>query len=131
MSQQSIIAFLEARLAEEEKDAQAANQGWYGYGPDESIAFIPMEDSRHIARHSPARVLEEIAAKRHILICHRAVTTDCFVHPDGSPAGPLEVCHTCDANSTDADWPDFPCQTLCFLALPYAPHRDYREEWRP
>ena len=60
--------------------------------------------AQHIARHDPARVLAECAAKRLILriwfeseFCERDVMNDVI----------------------DA------------LALPYADHPDYREEWRP
>jgi hypothetical protein len=154
-AQSEVAAFISARLNEDEQPARTATGGpWRVDSEDyaeailstadpsvtvvggsrwggEASVFESTEDAVHIARHHPARVLAEVEAKRSIVIWHRAVQTDRFIHPDGSSAGTLEVCHTCDANSTDADWPDFPCLTLCYLALPYASHPDYREEWRP
>jgi hypothetical protein len=78
-----------------------------------------------------AQALREIDAKRKILTLHRTITRHDFVTADGQPAGPMQVCHECDANSTDADWPDSPCWTLRYLAAPYADHEDYQEDWQP
>lgn len=79
-----------------------------------------------------ARALADISAKRHIVILHRAVRTEGLLYQDGSLADPMEVCHACDANTTDADWPEMPCPTLRRLGEPYADdHPDYREWWRP
>jgi hypothetical protein len=91
----------------------------------------PLPQFVHAARHDPARVLREIDAKRKLLVLHRSVTRTDFTSPTGEPAGPLEVCHECDANTTDPDWPDSPCRTLRYLARPYADRPGYREEWRP
>jgi hypothetical protein len=55
----------------------------------------------HIARHDPARVLAECEAKRRIVEMH--------------------------AYQEEHFTPD----ELRALALPYADHPDYREEWRP
>lgn len=62
----------------------------------------------HIARFDPARVLAECEAKRRVVT---AIARWLDAHPDEDhvPAG------------DDA---------LCWLALPYADHPDYREEWR-
>ena len=90
-----------------------------------------VEEGEHIAEHDPERVLREIDAKRKLLILHRPVRRADFTESDGSPAGPLVVCHECDANTTDADWPDMPCWTLRFLAAPYADRAGYKENWRP
>jgi hypothetical protein len=79
----------------------------------------------------PARVLREIDAKQKLLIVHRPVRRTDFITSAGSPAGPMMVCHECDANTTDADWPDNPCRTLRLLATPYADRAGYNEAWRP
>jgi hypothetical protein len=79
----------------------------------------------------PERMLRETEAKRKLLVLHRPVTRADFVSSDGAPAGPLVVCHECDANTTDADWPDRPCWTLRYLAAPYADRPGYKEAWRP
>lgn len=66
-------------------------------------------DALHIARWDPARVLAEIAAKRRILA----------LEPDGDHGGYP------DGYSSAKH------EALALLALPYADHPDYREQWRP
>jgi hypothetical protein len=85
----------------------------------------------HILSQDPARSLRELDAKRKLLILHRPVRRTDFTESDGSPAGSLVVCHECDANTTDADWPDTPCWTLRYLAAPYADRTGYKEDWQP
>jgi hypothetical protein len=65
----------------------------------------------HIARHDPARVLAECEAKRRIMAAHTPVDDE----PDG-------WCNNCDGDG-------WPCTTMAALALPYADHEAYREEW--
>lgn len=45
----------------------------------------------------------------------------------------LDPCGDCGACSGEhhADPTPSPCPTICALALPYADHEEYREEWRP
>lgn len=68
----------------------------------------------HIIRHDPARVLREVEAKRLILAEYESVAEDADLSDDGdrvllsSLRGALKA-----------------------LALPYADHADYREEWKP
>jgi hypothetical protein len=71
--------------------------------------------AEHIARHDPARVLREVEAKRRILERYRALVED-FDHVDETVFE-----HTRRATLEDA---------LADLALPYADHPDYREEWK-
>jgi hypothetical protein len=66
----------------------------------------------------PARVLAECAAKRRIVKDwqtwnHAALTTDYHANPN--PSAYAHALH----------------RVLQNLALPYADHPDYREEWRP
>lgn len=65
----------------------------------------------------PDRVRAECEAKRRIIELHSDGGKDWngerFVH----------FCHSCRT--------PWPCLTLRALALPYADHPDYREEWRP
>jgi hypothetical protein len=79
----TIVEFLEARLTEDELTAQAAIEGsaqWqahYDYRDvkDSDGHYVVLADSRyptaeqaaHIARHSPARVLQECDIKRAII----------------------------------------------------------------
>jgi hypothetical protein len=83
-------------------------------------------DTAHIARHDPARVLREVAAKRAIVAehqprrvgqsltwcgrCHRVIRD---AREDEDPCGPF----------------DWPCPTMRALAAAWNDHGDYRAEW--
>lgn len=81
-------------------------------------------DATHIARHDPARVLAECAAKRRIVELHR----------DQNPRG-----HGCPEIESDGSvyhdgWcrsGTGGCATLRLLALTYADREGYDERWRP
>lgn len=75
-----LVAFIAARLAEDEATAVAASAGpWVDAlgdvrepnvaegQPGNWVANAGVTDRAHIARHDPARVLREVAAKRRIL----------------------------------------------------------------
>lgn len=72
------------------------------------VATVPNDHdaARHIARWDPARVLAECEAKRQIV--ERCAAVD-FAMPS------THLAHG----------------VLALLALPYADHPDYRDEWRP
>lgn len=70
-------------------------------------------DGEHIARHDPARVLAEVAAKRRI-VAHIAIVT---LSPVPIPTVPPELVE--DYN-----------RLLRLLAQPYAGRPGWREEWR-
>ncbi|MGW4484316.1 DUF6221 family protein [Amycolatopsis sp. NPDC004368] len=136
-----LIAFLRARLDEDEQAARdSAGVRWvtpvpgsvhvdpaairentlaYGHlGFVVSADVSPQGDAyrRHIARHDPARVLAEVAAKRQII--------DAAVRADEAGDAALQTAGEyarAQALSDVLDW----------LALPFADHPDYREEWRP
>lgn len=85
---------------------------------DDLVAFLRArldEDERDPGGWSPARVLAEVDAKRRILAEHP------WRHEPDWPSG--RQCRQCAT--------EHPCTTLRLLALPYAGHPDYREEWRP
>lgn len=140
-----LAEFLMQRIAEDEADARDASHRdaeWTavdpspaGWGADERDAellgggkplgrFDPeyggMLVAEHVARWSPARVLAECAAKRRIVELHRGQKA--LWDDDENPLEVVE-CPECGVL--------FPCPTLRLLALPYADHPDYREEWRP
>lgn len=127
-----LIAFLNARLDEDEASARACaevypapwdvnDRGHTAYvRADEPtfriVAELEQHDSihdwlgtrlEHIARHDPARVLADVAAKRAIV---GLVVTPEYAHP-----GYVEA------------WRD----TLRQLAATYADHPDFKAEWRP
>jgi Family of unknown function (DUF6221) len=115
-----LAAFIEARLDEDEAMAKAA----YQHGPNPTQPLAPPEgswwpvvrlmerlgsgtynDANHIARHDPARVLREVAAKRAIVAEHGR---DNF------------GCQSCQGDQR--------CP-IPFLAAIWSDHPDYRAEW--
>jgi hypothetical protein len=142
----TITEFLEARIAEDEALARAAGKRsleWRSFGrsvyggtiyepsiedgdePDDGYGSIhivydegsPHEDeAAHIARHDPARVLAECAAKRAIINEHQTVPT--------APGRPDTTCAGCGLAFNAR-----PCPTLAHLATVYTSHPDYQQEW--
>jgi hypothetical protein len=78
-----------------------------------------MADAAFIARHDPARVLAECAAKRAIIDEHREGRF--FTTHQG-----CVVCRTGDGPMLPVN---YPCPTVRALATIYANHPDYRPEW--
>jgi hypothetical protein len=120
----TLVEFLTAMLDDDEQTARAAGHGC-GYLHEHNADWVevalpsehnarPSYELRFIKRNSPARVLAEVDAKRRIVEEHGA--NQYRVDP-------------CDAH--DANFATIPCDTLRLLALPYADHEDYDEEWRP
>lgn len=114
---------------------------------DVPVAYIDVElgalpaTADHIARQDPARVFAECKAKRAIVHLHRQLG-------DTVPNGWLdgrhaylsypEVAWTCDQCGPGDEWVEhperdyrYPCDTLRALAVVYAGHPDYQDEWRP
>lgn len=150
----TLVEFLRARLDEDEQVARAAQPGpWMAYasrgggstvegpdargvahrrGYDENSPFpdsdpLALPDAAHIARHDPARVLAEVAAKRGIVQLHAPVRNALTVSEGG---GHYLACITCPHAEIDVPHV-LECETLRLLALPHAEHPDYREEWKP
>jgi hypothetical protein len=136
-----LTTFLRARLDEDEQTARAAAEelgaDWYyddGFvlarrEGDQVVTgsqdFLERERGEHIARHDPARVLADVEAKRQIIEQHKPATVSYLPSRERG-------CVTCSTAQTwDAQANEANCQTLCLLALPYADHPDYRDEWRP
>ncbi|MEV8395931.1 MULTISPECIES: DUF6221 family protein [unclassified Streptomyces] len=109
-----LVTFLSARLDEDEQIAREAD-------PDLSAVFTRIEcfdtemaaDERHIMAHGPSRVLREIDAKRELLSRYEAMTAGLLV-----------------MTGVEAILAEYRRVLLPHLALPYADHPDYREEWR-
>jgi len=142
-----LVAFLRARLDEDEQQAKAcaqvypppwdmADRGWIATvradEPDFRIVTeLEQWDAQpdgwlgtvieHIARHDPARVLAEVDAKRRII--------DEYIAADNTYQRLAE-----DDDDSKWDWlsRSQALETvLPLLALPYADHPSYRAEWRP
>lgn len=99
----ALADFLLARIAEDEARAEYVHD----YGSWSSTDH-----------YTPARVLAECEAKRRIVDLHAPI--EGAVWPTCSCCGMY--------GEADVDWP---CATLRALALPYADHDDYREEFKP
>lgn len=125
-----LVAFLRARLDEDEETAHATNETmgqlnlhWSARPEDEAFSKVVAAgrydvarelgpvDAAHIARHDPARVLAEVEAKRDVVrLAERAHDYhETFMNGFGAAMeGALRL-----------------------FALAYADHPDYRPEWRP
>lgn len=156
-----LVAFLRARLDQDAAVAQAATPGpwrhdeakhWRKPGTswfEEAVFAGPsgeeatcvagtgetddqqsMRDAAHIARHDPARVLADVEAKRELVERYEA-----------SLKRSVEFRQRADS---DAETETQKMQrsheniqllvllgVVKLLALPYADHPDYREDWRP
>lgn len=105
MAEQTLTEFLLARIAEDDENAWCEGSGEYRGCRDWS-----------------ERRSAECDAKRQIIHLHRARSDE------DDPA----IAPWCASCGTPYEWPtDYPCPTLRLLALPYAAHPDYRQEWTP
>jgi len=106
----TLTDFLLARIAEDEfaADTPLTLQSWTG-----------------------RRVLAECDAKRRIVELHQPVEFGAGTrHPDAyMPDRP--ICQTCGSGEPYEYPVDWPCGTLKLLALTYADHPGFRDEWRP
>lgn len=128
----TLTEFLLARIAETEARARGSLDTGYqppAHSPDDHPEYIPdfyPEPTRQ-DRAEVAHILAECEAKRRIVALHGGFLA-------WSTANQLH-CETCAKwYEADYDGPpnvDWPCATLRLLAMPYADHPDYREEWRP
>ena len=107
----TLVEFLSARLDEDEAAAQEVHLvacEIHPQGMEDTWCTCPI----------PARVLAEVEAKRRIVEEHSDTKED--VH---------ECQGYIDDRRSVAIWEH--CPTLRLLALPYADHPDYDEEWKP
>ncbi|MEU1071962.1 MULTISPECIES: DUF6221 family protein [unclassified Streptomyces] len=95
--------------------------------------------AEHIARHDPARVLREIEAKRQLLVialaephlrCEEDNWYSCSALTDDH-GELLCIDKTRAGKPCDCGRDRRLARHLHLLALPYADHADYRDEWRP
>jgi hypothetical protein len=118
-----LVQFLRARLHQDATEAgKLADDDDYEMEPwqvrrDETGAW----DNYAYLRIAKARVLAEVDAKRQTVALHSDPTGhSCSITDDTGYA----------LNYSDVAGDDA-CTTLRLLALPYADHPDYREEWKP
>ncbi|MFB8393670.1 DUF6221 family protein [Streptomyces yangpuensis] len=124
-----LVQFLRARLDEDEQTARAAGGTWWAPpdlpGQVHDSGGINIEAklpsfAAHIARHDPARVLAEVDAKRQILRRLEGAESTLGAAEKGT------VPHDLMTGAVNS-WRD----AVRLLALPYADHPDYRQEWKP
>lgn len=144
-----LIAFLNARLDEDEalarQAAQVAGLDWtfktevpegcdyptdYITSPDGALLLDTMGgiegDAPHVARHDPARVLREVAFKRHILESHYPRRPWAPDAPDG-----LLICAGEEADGDTWQMATrWPCPDVRALAAVWSDHPDYDPEWK-
>lgn len=122
-----LAAFLNARFDEVEGEARAAQEvrsdyhAWHS-AEDLRVQGMDDRDALHIAAHSPAQVLADVDSSRRIMWEHRPLRR----RVTGSTGGTVADCQRCSQFPAQ-----YPCLTLRLLALRYASHPDYRQEWRP
>lgn len=84
----------------------------------------------------PDRIAAEVDAKRRILDLHKPYQQG-YMYTAAGVRVPNIRCSVCHDVPEDVDYDnppyavEFPCPTLRLLALPFAAHPDYRQEWRP
>jgi hypothetical protein len=113
-SASTLVGFLLSRLAEDERLARAAQAGGSA-GTAGTTGGQPVADPRsaHSARHDPARVLREVAAKRAMV---RAW---------------VEAMQEQLAEHTDTDFIVLCELALAHFAAVYSDHPEYRPAWLP
>jgi hypothetical protein len=83
--------------------------------------------------HQRSRVLRDVEAKRRIIELHSSRVQRIIEVYSGQQVNEDHdtfVCAECGTAGGN-DPVLWPCETLRLLALPYADHEDYNEEWRP
>ena len=103
----TIVEFLEARIAEDEADARAADDGRLLACSKKDHMVI--NDAGFMQTFTPSRVLREVAAKRAIMAEHGMGQDPCDAH--------------------DAMYESVPCDVILNLAAIYLDHPDYQSEW--
>ncbi|HET6914878.1 MAG TPA: DUF6221 family protein [Acidimicrobiales bacterium] len=121
-----LAEFLLARIADDEE--RARKRLHHAQQND-----LTVRDPKHLGQFMPgwwewreietfaSHVLAEVEAKRRILEMHKPYRR---IYGLG-----CDVCLHPRRLTVDVD--GWPCPTLRLLALPYADHPDYRQEWMP
>ncbi|RZQ60479.1 DUF6221 family protein [Amycolatopsis suaedae] len=127
-----LVTFLSARINERQSlIMRTVARGRSGNGFERPEALMDMEMRIRGLGNGELDVInhmvQEVEAQRRIVAAHHTVVTE---KVDGFPTYGLEyACQTCHAPADVVGWNW--CLTLRLLALPYADHKDYQEEWRP
>ena len=118
-----LVRFLQARYAEDAARQQNSFERWHHRDCDAIPDVLsPGVETGACTCGVPERVLAEVEAKRQLLDLHEPGEME---YVDG------DVCMVCENTDVGDEGPFYPCRTLRLLAMPYADHPDYREEWKP
>lgn len=123
-----LVAFIEARLAEDEAVAHAAGRYPPGHNDGTTWHAAALQTSwdtrvdQHVARHDSARVLRETAAKRRLLMLRANAAGAVAGAWEGTPQRNRVVDHAYLEAITDV---------LAEVATAWSDHADYRAEWAP
>lgn len=113
----TIVEFLEARIAEDEADARAADDGRLLACSKKDHMVI--NDAGFMQTFTPSRVLREVAAKR-AMIAQSREADEYYAHMSGN--GRIASMAAGNVNACAA--------ILKALASVYDDHPDFSEEWR-
>ena len=137
-----LAAWLLAQIAEDERVAREAIEPaqMHPWGdttlpqvavsdvPDEVRGYLGGTWGEHFARHDPARVLADCAAKRKIVEAHsRAGGAEDATYPES--ANDCKSCGWGDNWEVVEYGVVYPCLTLRLLAVPYADRPGYNPAW--
>ncbi|XRQ12096.1 DUF6221 family protein [Actinomadura welshii] len=127
-----LVEFLRARLARDEQIARDCSGTPWKTAPSGTVQTDPQNPgegesgyvataengayAEHIARHDPSRALAQVAAVRQIIDDYEK---QAWILGQGHRTPELEAAQAVREN------------VLRRLALPYASHPAYRDEWRP
>jgi hypothetical protein len=125
-----LVEFLRARFGEDVRIAIAAADRGGPHWPD-ADGEMWTNQLVHSRRHDPARVLREVEAKREIVKLHgpdRRLENWYWTERKCTECGHLWHRIVPGRPSTEIG-PETGCATLRLLALPFAEHPDYQQEW--
>ncbi|GGP96047.1 hypothetical protein BKA00_003931 [Actinomadura coerulea] len=127
-----LVEFLRARLDRDEQTARACSGAPWKAAPSGTVstdtgdpgadgpAYVATAENgayaEHIARHDPARALAEVSAKRQVVDDYEK---QAWILGQGHRTPELDAAQAVRET------------VLRLLALTYAHHPAYREEWRP
>ena len=128
-----LVQFLRDRLDEDEVEAR---RGYLQAQPIPDYDGWNQSTTTGLPPAVAKRVLRDIEARRQIMDLHPYSTRRDHVgerwRKDPNPELDQTFCETCHVDDGIIQKSGgLPCMTLRLLALPYADHPDYREEWRP
>lgn len=122
-----LVEFLRARLDDDEERARFVQREQGDRPQYEPEPWrLSWHDEYDLLCIEPSRALAEVDAKRRIIDQHPLLPA-----AEQLTGRPTYGCETCHEHADYGIAPEGECETLKLLALPYAGHKDYREEWRP